>query len=206
MYRVTEVSPYNKMKVRVKLDSGFTFALYKGEISKYKIFTDEYISEEILNQIVDEVLKKRAKERALYLISDVIKTKKQITDKLEKDCYPKSVIDYVISFLEEYSFVDDYSYACSYVQTYSSRKSVSQLKCDLYKKGIEKSMIESVLSECEIDEDASIDRLMERGIRKYDINDISGKRKLYAMLMRKGYGYDCINRALNRAKNNYCID
>jgi regulatory protein len=206
MYRVTEVSPYNKLKVRVKLESGFTFALYKGEISKYKISTDEYISEDLLKQIVDEVLKKRAKERALYLISDVTKTKKQITDKLEKDYYPKSVIDYVIGFLEEYSFVDDYGFACSYVQTYSSKKSVSQLKYDLYKKGIDKSIIESALSEFEIDEDASIDRLIERGIRKYDITDMSGRRKLYAMLMRKGYGYDCINRAINRVKDNSCID
>ncbi|MBE5957796.1 MAG: regulatory protein RecX [Lachnospiraceae bacterium] len=197
MHRVIEVYPYNKTKVRVKLDSGFTFALYKGEILKNKIKEDEYLSDETVEKIVEEILKKRAKERALYLIKDMSKTKKQISDKLAKDYYPQCVIDYVIDFLEEYSFVDDYEYACHYVQAYSSRKSIAQIKNDLYKKGIDKSLADIALSENEIDEDSSIVKLIEKNKKKYDLMDVNGKRKFYAMLMRKGYAYDCINRALN---------
>ena len=203
MFRVTEVSPYNKTKARVKLDSGFTFALYKGEISKYGIEIDEYISEEKINLIVENVLKKRAKERALYLIGDAVKTKKQISDKLLKDYYPQSVIEYVMSFLEEYSFIDDYDYASRYVMTYSEKKSVLQIKNDLYKKGIEKSVIESVLSENDIDEDVSIEKLLGKSLVKYDLNDMKSKRKIYNMLLRKGYSYECINRVFCRCVESF---
>lgn len=198
MRLVIEVCPYNNKKARVKLEDGFTFALYKGEIRRLHIKENEYISEDTLDTVMNEILKKRARERALYILKDSSKTKKQIVDKLKKDFYPDEIIDNVISFLTNYCYIDDFSYAENYVEHNIKRKSIMRIKNDLYIKGVSKDIIERVLHESEISEEESIAILINKKIHKYDLNDGKDRRRFYALLQRNGYSHDTILKAFKK--------
>lgn len=198
MHLVTEIYSYTNNKARVKLDSGFTFALYKGEIRKYNIKENRCIDENVLSEIVENLLMKRAKERALFLIKDSNKTKRQIYEKLKNGYYPEIVIDNVISFLEKYSYIDDYQYALNYIDNNCKRKSAMRIKNELYTKGIDKNIIDGAFCELDIDEEASLSRLIESKIGRYNLKDAKDKQKFYAMLLRNGYSYDAIIREMRK--------
>lgn len=195
MRLVVEIHPYNNKKAKVKLEDGFTFALYKGEIRRLQIKENQFISDEIFDTIMNEILLKRAKERALYILKDSSKTTKQIVDKLKKDCYPDETIDQVIDFLERYHYINDWDFVENYIEQNIGRKSIMRIKNDLYVKGITKEIFECVVQNKEISEDEAIYRLIEKKVHKYDLKDIKDKRRFYALLQRNGYSHETIIKA-----------
>lgn len=196
MYTVVEIAPYNTKKVKVKLDNGFTFALYKGEVRKYNLKEDNYILDDIYNEIIYGILMKRARERALYLLKDSSKTRMQIREKLKKDYYPDVVVDETIDFLEKYNYINDYEFAMNYLERNIGTKSLYKMKNELYIKGIPKEIMEEALVNTEISEDDSIRKLIDKKIKRYDLGNPKEKRKFYGLLQRNGYSYDVIQRAL----------
>ena len=65
---VESITPVGKRKCRVLLDEGFALVLYRGEIKKYGIEEKGELSKECYQEILREVLCRRAKERVLYLL------------------------------------------------------------------------------------------------------------------------------------------
>ena len=135
MHKVLKTIPKGN-RTQVFVDNS-SFLLYKGEMRKYHIEPDMELEDETYREIL-EVLYKRAKERALYLLDDSYKTEKQIRDTLKGGCYPESIINNVIIYLTEYGLVDDLRYAKLYIEYKSSSKSKKQIVQDLYVKGIQK--------------------------------------------------------------------
>ena len=68
---VTEIKAVTKQKYQVEIDGQFAFVLYKGELSRYGIEKDREISDEVYTELVEEVLTKRAKLRAMHLLQKI---------------------------------------------------------------------------------------------------------------------------------------
>ena len=52
---IKDITEFNSAKVKITLDNGIAFVLYKGDLSKYKIEIGE-IEDDIINEIFGEVL------------------------------------------------------------------------------------------------------------------------------------------------------
>ena len=74
---ITAVEPLDKRRSKIFLEEKIAFVLYRGELRTYQIEEGGELSEENYKQIVEEVLIKRAKERALYLLKDRDRTEKR---------------------------------------------------------------------------------------------------------------------------------
>ena len=72
MYTVVKTIPKGS-RIQITLDNGISFILYKGEVRRYKISENATIDEKSYNEIWD-ILYKRARERALYILDDGYKT------------------------------------------------------------------------------------------------------------------------------------
>ena len=83
--KVTKLEPVTKTKYKVYLDEQFAFVLYKGELSRYKKQEEVELSQETIEEIKTEILVKRAKRRALYLLNQMDRTEEQLRQKLERD-------------------------------------------------------------------------------------------------------------------------
>lgn len=68
---ITEIRPVNQKKSRVYIDEEFAFILYKSEIRRYRLEENEEITEADYTEILQEVLLKRGKARALHLLSSM---------------------------------------------------------------------------------------------------------------------------------------
>lgn len=191
-----------KNKYKVTLDDETSFLLYKGDLKSFKLETGVELDTEKYNQLMD-LLYKRAKERALYILDKTPKTQKQIKDKLIQGLYPEEIVDRVIIFLNKYDILNDYRYASTYIEYKSLSKSKKQIMQDLMAKGIDKDTIAVALEDSEYSDAKSLKNLINKKVEKYDLSDKKGLQKLYQYLFGKGYSYSDVKAELSDYLNGY---
>lgn len=195
-YRVEAVLPLNKKKYKISLEGTetVTLSLYPSELRRFGIKEGSLISEADYDSI-EEILYKRGKERALYYLKTSDKTSFQMRRKLTEGFYPETVIDRILQFLEKYGYIDDFRYACQFIQYNQSRKSFQQIKNDLRVKGISREHIEEAFSDmeenCSEEENPQAD-IIRKYIQKKLKTDMwpQEKNKIIMSLTRKGFKYD----------------
>lgn len=194
---IIEVTTLKNGRVRVHLEDGTRFCLYKKEVAIYSLKEGEFLSEEDWAEIRTEILLKRAKKRAMHLLEKMDRTEKQLRDKLREGEYPEDIIEEAIGYVASYHYVDDDRYAANYVHYQQNRKSKSQLKMDLLQRGVSATQIERAF-----DEELTVtpEELIQSWLSKkhYDPNtaDDSQRRRVYQFLLRKGFKSDEIMRCM----------
>ena len=131
---IESIETVNTKKKKICLDNGKAFALYNGEIRRYKLEEGVELFEEVYEEILI-ILKKRARERLLYLLKGGDYTEHQIREKLRQGLYPEEAIEEALHFGREYHYLDDSRYAHIYAEQKSSRMSRRMLGLKLTEKG-----------------------------------------------------------------------
>lgn len=193
---VTEIVPVDKRRSKVILDEDFTLVLYRGDIKRFKIEEGKLFSEEAYEELLHEVLFKRARERVLFLLKSSDKTEQELIRKLKDGGYPKEAIDYAIGFLKEHRFINDENYGRRYVEYNSGRKSEKQIRYELQRKGLDKEVIRDILEEQPVDEESQIKAYIRKKCRNPEEMDRKDRSKVIASLARKGFSYEAITRVL----------
>ena len=198
--KVLHIVELDKKKSKVYLENGESFALYLGEIKKYQIEEGVDLKEAVYQEIVYEVLEKRARERMLYLLKDMDKTEKQILEKLMAGNYPKTAVEAAILFGKEHHYIDDKRYAEEFIRAKGQKLSRKELEYKLLQKGISKEICQEVLKSAEdegVQEEEAIERLLQK--KNVNFSEITPKerQKIYAYFMRKGFSYDSILKKVN---------
>lgn len=194
---ITEIRPVNQKKSRVYIDEEFAFILYKSEIRRYRLEENEEITEADYTEILQEVLLKRGKARALHLLSSMDRTEGQLKNKLKEGGYPQEVIEQILDYVRNYHYVDDSRYVSGYLRTKGKTKSVRQMQAELQQKGVAAELVKEVMEQEEaIDESAAIRCWMEK--KHIDPETISKEQlwKFYQFLLRKGFHYEDIQHEL----------
>ena len=200
MIRVVRIEPY-KNRNKVVLDNEEKFLLYKGDIRKFKLESNQEISKVTYNEI-KQLLYERGKERALYILDKTFKTEKQIKDKLIQGMYPEDVIKRILEFLKKYDIINDKRYAMLYLDYKKSVYSKRKIIQDLYTKGISKELIDEAFMESDFSEDDSISSVLKKRAKRYDLSDSKDLQKLYRYLVGKGYSFSMVKKAVD----NYILE
>ena len=122
---VTKIEPVTKTKYKVFIDGQFAFVLYKGELSRYHIAQDTEVDERLVSQILSEIVLKRAKLRAMHLLTDMDRTESQLRTKLKQGLYPDDIIEQAMAYVKSFGYVEDENYARRFVLSRQNSK-VSQ--------------------------------------------------------------------------------
>ena len=96
---VTKIDPLTKTRFQVYVDGYPAFVLYKGELSRYEIEPEGELDKEVYEEILQKVILKRAKARALHLLNDMGRTEAQLREKLLQGGYPESVAKDILTEL-----------------------------------------------------------------------------------------------------------
>ena len=186
-----EKAPGSK-KQRVVFDDGTTLSLYRSDLKRLEeLAVEGEISKEDYDAFIDEVILSRAKNRALHLISRMDRTECDVRRKLHEGGYPKEVIERVLSFMKEYHYIDDLSFAKSYIRSYMDTKSLSEIRRRLLEKGVKKALISEAEAEAyRGDEGSIIEGLLQK--KGYDRDSAAPKEKakISRFLLSKGFSYD----------------
>ncbi len=198
---VTGITALSKGRYKVDIDGQFRFVLYRGELHTYHIIQGEKISPESLEEILTEVLPRRAKLRSMNLLKSREYTEYQIREKLKQGFYPAAAIDEAVEYIRSYHYIDDRRYVKDYILYYSESRSRGRIEQDLMRKGIGRDLISAVYEE-ELGEEKLPDeiRLMEKLLEKKNYRsesaDYREKQKMGAFLYRKGFSLDNIAKIL----------
>jgi regulatory protein len=198
---VSELVPYDKKRTKVYIDGEYAFMLYKGEIRDQKIKVNEEITDETYDYIMNTVLSKRCKLRAMNLLQKKDYTEYKLREKLRDGQYPAAIIDIAVDYVKSYKYVDDERYARDYIKYYMDLRSKKRIMQDLTGKGIDKTLLNTVIEELyeEADPDIELDQAIKLLKKKnYDKStaDMACKQKLMGFLFRKGFSMDVIRKAL----------
>ena len=186
---VTEIRPVTKQKYQIDVEGEPAFVLYKGEVSRYHLEKDREISAEVYREIVEEVLTKRAKLRAMHLLEQGDRTKKGLRENLLKNGYPSEAVEEAMAYVESFHYIDDKRYALTYIQNQSGKKGRARIQMELRQKGVPQEYIDQAFQETEEDTDARgvIRELILKKRREQGPMEEKERQKLYGFLMRRGF-------------------
>ncbi len=204
---VTSVQEVDSKRRRVFINYEPAFVLYISELRRLNIKQDAYISLSVYEEVM-EILRKRAKLRAMALLKDRDYTEKKLYEKLKSGGYPDECITEAVKYVASYGYIDDKRYACNYILSNITAKSRRVIEQKLLQKGINTDIISQAMDEyydCYADTELNnpeIDIILMQLKSKYrnkDINDYIQCGKVKASLYRKGFSIDNINKALDIA-------
>ena len=197
MIIVKEIEAVGKGRYRVKFDTGVTCLLYRKEMSSFSIKKGKEITAQQYQELLEEVVGKRAKKRALHLLEQMDRTEKQLRDKLLANEYPQSCIDGAIAYVKGFHYLDDSRYASNYVRFSQEKMSRVQMKQKLMQKGIASSVIADAIEEAYVaDEMEQIMALLRK--RKFVPEEADEKefQRTYQYVMRRGFKSSDILKAM----------
>ena len=87
--QITQIVELDKKRVKICLEDGTSFPVYKGEKRQYGLVEGGTLSQELLQEICGEILIKRARNRTMHLLERMDRTESQLRFKLSQGCYPE---------------------------------------------------------------------------------------------------------------------
>ncbi len=202
--QVTKVEEVTKTKWKVELDGQFAFVLYKKELSRFGIEQDGELSEEVYEQIKKDVVLKRAKLRAMHLLTDMARTESQLKEKLKRNMYPDDVIIQAIDYVKSFGYINDEQYTENFILSKMETKSKKEIYALLLRKGLTSEQIDRAFESCyeRNTEQEAIRQLIRK--RRVDILHASEQElhKLYGYLARKGFQYEDIRQVIQNYEDN----
>lgn len=192
---VDRIESLDKRRSKVFLDGDFAFVLSQGEIARYRLREGDSISSELYEEILWQVVGRRAREKALALLKTRGRTEYELREKLTSLLFPTETIEETIHFLKEYHYLDDEAYALNYVEVHGQKKSRAELEYALRRKGIDREVIHGALRNAGTDSREAIAVLLrKRGCCA--ASTPQEKQKAFAYLLRRGFSWEEIRAAI----------
>lgn len=193
---ITAIEPRRKGLSALYIDGEFAMKLDTQTLLENRFDVGRDIDDEELHEIISLSNERRAKEKALWLISYRDHSKKELADKIRRTCDEDSA-QKAVDRLEELGLVNDEGFARRYAEQliFSKHMSKRGVSYELSRKGIDKELVQEILEDIDVDENEEIKAVLEKKYRNLD--DEKTRRRAVAALQRLGYGWDSIRRAMD---------
>jgi regulatory protein len=211
--KITSISVQqrDKNRVNVSVDGKYKFSLDLSQVTELGIKIGNEYNEAELADLENESqfgkLYMRALEYSLMRphsereLSDYLYRKTRDTRTKTgsiKKGVSKALTERVYNRITERGYVNDEAFARFWIENRQLRKGISKrkLQAELAAKGVDRSIVDSLLSETERNDEDELQKIIEKKASRYD-----DEQKLIAYLARQGFGYDDIKQAIENLKN-----
>ena len=159
-------------------------------------FLDFETEEKSEEEIKDEV--RRAKLRALHLLTAMDRTEAQLREKLQAS-YCEEAVDTAIEYVRSFGYLDDERYVRVYIESKSRTKSRKQIEQELiFNKGVSKEAVQRGFETAQM---ADLTEVIQKYMQKKRIDpencDYEQKNKFFAYMMRKGFQNEDLKKVLD---------
>lgn len=200
---VTKIEPVTSTKYKVEIDGEFAFVLYKGELKRFHLCEGREVEETVFQTIKKDVVLKRAKLRAMHLLTDMDRTKSGLEEKLKRNLYPADVIEQAIAYVDSFGYLNDERYAENFVIRHKKQKSRKEIYALLNAKGISSDEAKRAMEKYGDEEEKEAVRiLVEKKIKNRTDIPEQELQKIYAYLARKGFRYEIIRQVVQNYSQN----
>ncbi len=202
--RVTALRPTKRDpdRIAVALDGSFAFALPATLVGDERIEIGDLLDVDRVTALLAADQASRATEAALVFLSYRPRSEKEVRDRLRRGGYEPDAIEHAIGRLHEWRYLDDADFARRWVENRTAHRPRGKrlLQQELRHKGIDGEMARDAIDDADLDETGAAEALARRRLPSYAGGEPAAiRRRLGAYLARRGYGYDVIRIALDRA-------
>lgn len=191
-----EIQKNHDNRCNLYLDDEFYAGVSLELVVKYHLKAGVILEKQELDNLILEDEKGKALSKAVKYLGANLKTKKQLRDYLKKKEYNPQTIDFVISKMEEYDYLNDENFAKAYILTYSKKYGKLKLKSELKLKGVSDEIINKYLDDFKSENIESVAlKYLKNKERTFDTF-----QKLSRFLYSRGYEFDDINACINSLK------
>jgi regulatory protein len=162
---------------------------------------DELDTAAITRLLADDEIS-RSTETALNFLAYRARSEQEVRDRLKRGAFSPEAIDATIVRLNDWRYLDDADFARRWVESRARGKPRGQrlLQQELRQKGIDAETSKQVIAEADLDEVSAATELARKRLSTMTGDDpVAIKRKIGAYLARRGYGFDVVRKALERA-------
>ncbi len=195
---VVEVKREKPHLVRAKFDNGPDLLIDLDLANDISLKVGKILTVEETEELKEQSDYIRAKSRALWYLDRADRTEKGLYDKLVTAKFNKNSCAKVIARLKDLGLLDDVRYANRLCEKLSQGgTSKREIYAKLIAKGIKRDLAKETVGRLEGDEIGQIKHLIDK---KYagKMTDKEGIAKVYAALVRKGFSYGDVSRALKQ--------
>lgn len=212
--RIINIEDMDKVRRRIHLEDGRCFWLYRSDLREYQLEVNQDLSDALCSVLRQDKVLLYAKKKTLELLERMDRTEEEIRIKLRQRDFSDDIIDEAILYAKQFHYIDDYRFACNYIQMMSSTKSKKQILYKLYQKGVSKSCVNQAYDEfihkhqldvsksseeavVEHPEVLAIKKIMKRKGKPLEDYSKEELQKLSASLYCKGFSFDHIRTCLS---------
>jgi regulatory protein len=143
----------------------------------------------------------KARQYALKLLSYRGRSVRELEERLRRKKFPDHVVSSTMRHLKHTGFLDDKALAEALKREAMSTKFLSQYGARKFMlaRGISREIVDSMFSPDEKDDIKNASRLVDKKLRIIEnLPDEKIKRRLYNLLLRKGYSFETIKSVLRK--------
>lgn len=193
---VTAVEPRKKSMSALYIDGEFAMNLDTITLLENRIKAGVEITDEELHSLILKSDIRKAKERALYLITYRDHSKKELTEKIKRTC-SEDAAQQAAQHMEKLGLINDENFARKYANELLRKKHMSPraIQYKLREKGISSETIDIIKEELEFDPYEEITAILNKKYADYADNEKVKKRAISA-LQRLGWTWSDIKSAM----------
>ena len=186
---------------KLTFEDGSEINIDRDVLLESEYVTENALTAEQLSALLASSSKRRAMNKAFWLLSKRDYSEKELKDKLYKEADAETIC-VVLEYLKDRGYIDDESYAKRHAEDYKefrhypSRRIVEKL-CE---KGICRETAKIIVEEMTTDDEASAIALLHKKCYTQSM-DLPSRQKLQNYLVRQGFSYDVIHSAMRRIDN-----
>lgn len=188
----------NRQRVNVYLDGEFAFGV--SRIVAAWLEVGQRINDEKITQLKSEDGREVAYQQALKYLSYRPRSEAEVKENLRDHKFPEEDIFNVLERLRRVGLIDDARFAQTWVENRNEFRPRGRraLTYELRKKGVAEDLIDQTLEG--LDEgQLAYQAALQRASRWNHLELFDFRKKMYAYLARRGFGYSVISEATDRA-------
>ncbi|MBQ2687424.1 MAG: regulatory protein RecX [Clostridia bacterium] len=196
---ISAIEPRRKSLSAIFIDGEYALKLDTETVISAHLKVGQEIDDDELYELVKASDARRAKEKAMWLISYRDHSEGELRQKLSKD-FGEEAVDKAIQKLIELNLLNDENFAKKYAESLSSKHlSERQIQQKLRLKGLDRDLTAETVENLNLDEKEEIRALINKKyIRK--LNSEADLRRTFASLQRRGFSYSDIRSVINEFK------
>ncbi len=196
---VTQITPQKRRENRrnIYLDGSFAFGVNLNVIAKFRLREGMNLSADDVADIARGEVRQECFDRAIRLLESRLHSAGELKKKLARHEYGDAVVDAVIADLTRMNYVDDARFARAKATTAAKHKHHGKRRAyaELIRAGVKSAVAKTALDDVydSTDPVAEARALAERQVRRLSkLEPMVAKRRLVAMLQRRGFDYEAI--------------
>ena len=199
--RITALQPQqrNRRRVSVFLDGNFLFGLSGETVAALGLRVGLEVDRADLDRIAREEQLHEARQYAFLLLSYKARTSSELKQRLGRKGFSPDIISHTLQRLAELKMVDDAGFAKRFAEDRIAigHKGKWRVRGELIKRGVERHQIDAALEQAP-EETAAAKEVAEKYLsRNKRLEPAVLKRRLYALLARRGFSPDTIRQVTN---------